>query len=70
MISITKTIYRFDEKDKKNILKQLIDLDINSIRKLSKLMSYSHNYVCLVLNGQKNVKDEFINKLKGLNICL
>ena len=70
MISITKTIYRFDEKDKKNILKQLIDLDINSIRNLSKLMGYFNTFVWLVLDGKKYVTNEFIKKLKNLGICL
>lgn len=68
-MKIKKVIYVLDDEDRKQIKKQMIDLDL-SFRQLAKQMGYSVSYVCQIFNGEKNVTKEFIEKLFNVGINL
>lgn len=64
-----KKNYLLEEKDKKEIKKQLIDLDL-SMRQLAKNMGYHHTYLYDVFNGNKHISKKLIEALKTQGIVV
>lgn len=69
MKQTTQTKYILEETDKKEIKKQLIDLDLN-MRQLAKNMGYHHTYLYDVFNGNKHLSKKLIEALKTQGIVL
>lgn len=69
MKAITKTYYILDEKDKKQIKKQMIDLDLTSAL-LAKNIGVSNAYISAILNGQRRVTERIVEQLRKQGISI
>lgn len=69
MKQLMKTKYVLEQSDKKEIRKQLIDLDL-SIRKLAKNIGYHYSYLCDVFNGHKCISKNLIDALNSQGIVI
>lgn len=66
---ITKTYYILDEKDKKQIKKQMIDLNLTSAL-LAKNIGVSNAYISSILNGQRRVTERIVEQLRKQGISI
>ena len=64
-----KIKYYLDENDKKEIKKQLIDLDM-SIKQLSKNIGYHYSYLYQVLNGERYITSKLTDLLQTQGIVI
>lgn len=69
MKQTTETKYFLEENDKKEIKKQLIDLDLN-MKQLAKNIGYHHTYIYEVFNGNKHISRKLINALNTQGIVI
>lgn len=68
-IKTIKTYYVLDENDKKQIKKQMIDLDL-TLSKIAKNLNISIAYICSIINGQRRVTDKIMEQLKSQGIII
>lgn len=66
---ITKTYYILDEKDKKQIKKQMIDLDL-TLSKMAKNIGVSKSYISEIISGKKHLTDKIIEQFKSQGITI
>ena len=69
MKKITKTYYFLDEEDKKNIKKQMLDMNLK-LKDIAKTLGLSSAYVSSILNGERNLTDKIIEQFASVGIKL
>lgn len=66
-IEIKKTYYVFDENDKKNIKKQMIDLNLTATA-LAKKINVSNAYMSAIINGQRRLTPKILKLFSSIGI--
>ena len=69
MKAITKTYYILDEKDKKQIKKQMIDLDL-TLSKMAKNIGVSTSYISAIISGKRCLTDKIIKQFLSQGIVI
>lgn len=69
MKKITKTYYLLDEEDKKNIKKQMLDMNLK-LKDIAKTLGLSSAYVSSILNGERNLTEKIIEQFTSVGIKL
>lgn len=66
---INKVYYTLDEEDKKDIKKQMIDLEL-SLNQMAKNLNVSPSYLTDVINGKKNFTPKLKEQFKSQKIII
>ena len=69
MKKIIKTYYFLDEEDKKNIKKQMLDMNLK-LKDMAKALGLSSAYVSSILSGERNLTEKIIEQFASVGIKL
>lgn len=68
-VETTKVYYVFDEEDRKDIKKQMIDLNLTATT-LAKKINVSNAYMSAIINGDRRLTPKILDSFKSVGIII